>query len=106
MNLDITWWQLKSPEYLHCLDEIYHTMGCEVLSSIFKRKNISLDDQAHYIFMALYDYNWKFTLNNMKCWQADVCKHFYIGNVIRNPYGEDSNGNQEVPVWTKTVTKS
>lgn len=50
MNLDITWWQLKSAEYLHGLDEIYHIMGCEVLSPIFKRKKIDLDDQ-HIIYV-------------------------------------------------------
>lgn len=51
-------------------------------------------------------YNWKFTLSNIKCWLAAVCKHSYIRNVTRNTYGEDCNRNQEVPVWTKTVMKS
>lgn len=35
-----------------------------------------------------------------------VCKGSYIRNMSRNIYGEDCNRNQEVSVWTKTITKS
>lgn len=52
VNSDISWWQSKLTENLHYLDEIYHIMLLEVLSSIFKRKKY-LDDQAYYIFMAV-----------------------------------------------------